>query len=51
MKIKINSLPKSKIEIIVNLDKKDLLPFKDIALKDLNKDLKVNGYRVGKAPL
>jgi trigger factor len=51
MKIKINFLPKSKIEIIVNLDKKDLLPFKDIALKDLNKDLKVNGYRVGKAPL
>jgi len=51
MKIKINSLPKSKIEIIVNLDKKDLLPFKDTALKDLNKDLKVNGYRVGKAPL
>ncbi len=51
MKIKINSLPKSKIEIVVNLDKKDLLPFKDIALKGLNKDLKINGYRVGKAPL
>jgi len=51
MKIKINSLPKSKIEIIVNLDKKDLLPFKDIALKNLNKDLKIDGYRVGKAPL
>ncbi|MCK4805749.1 MAG: trigger factor [Candidatus Pacebacteria bacterium] len=51
MKIKITSLPKSKIEIIVNLDKKDLLPFKDIALKDLNKGLKINGYRVGKVPL
>ena len=51
MEIKITSLPKSKIEIIVNLNKKDLLPFKDIALKNLNKDLKVNGYRVGKAPL
>ncbi len=51
MEIKITPLPKSKIEIIVNLDKKDLLPFKDIALKDLNKDLKINGYRVGKAPL
>lgn len=51
MKIQINSLPKSKIEIIVNLDRKDLLPFKETALKDLNKDLKINGYRVGKAPL
>ena len=51
MKVKINSLPKSKIEIIVSLDNKDLSPFKEIALKDLNKDLKVNGYRVGKAPL
>ncbi len=51
MKIKINSLPKSKIEIVVNLDKKDLLPLKDIALKGLNKDLKINGYRAGQAPL
>lgn len=51
MKIKINSLPKSKIEMIVNLDKEDLLPFKEIALKDLNKDLKIDGYRVGKVPL
>lgn len=50
MKIKINSLPKSKIEMIVNLDKEDILPFKEIALKDLSKDLKVNGYRVGKVP-
>lgn len=51
MKIKIDSLPKSKIEMIVNLDKEDLLSFKEIALKDLNKDLKIDGYRVGKAPL
>lgn len=51
MKIKINSLPKSKIEMIVSLDKQDLLPFKEIALKDLNKDIKIDGYRVGKAPL
>jgi len=51
MKININSLPKSKIEMIVALDKEDLLPFKEIALKDFNKDLKIDGYRVGKAPL
>jgi len=51
MKVKINSLPKSKIEIIVSLDKKDVLPFKEIALKDFNKDLKIDGYRSGKAPL
>src|SRR5680860_282716 len=51
MKVKINSLLKSKIEIIVSLDKKDVLPFKEIALKDFNKDLKIDGYRPGKAPL
>jgi len=51
MKVKINSLPKSKIEIIVSLDKKDVLPFKEIALKDFNKYLKIDGYRSGKAPL
>lgn len=51
MDIKINSLPKSKVEIIVCLDKKDILPFKEIALTNLNKDLKINGYRPGKAPL
>ena len=51
MNIKINSLLKSKIEIIVSLDKKDVLPFKEIALKDFNKDLKIDGYRPGKAPL
>ena len=51
MKVKINSLPKSKIEIIVSLDKKDVLPFKETALKDFNKDLKIDGYRPGKAPL
>jgi len=51
MKVKINSLPKSKIEVIVCLDKDDILPFKEIALKDLSKNLKINGYRPGKAPL
>ncbi len=51
MEVKINSLPKSKIEIIVSLNKKDILPFKEMALKDFNKDLKINGYRPGKAPL
>ena len=51
MKVKINSLQKSKIEIIISLDRKDVLPFKEIALKNFNKDLKINGYRLGKAPL
>jgi trigger factor len=51
MEIKINSLQKSKKEIIVSLNQKDLLPFKEEALKELNKDLKINGYRLGKAPL
>ncbi len=51
MKLKINSLPESKQEIIVSLNHKDLLPFKETALKELNKDLQINGYRLGKAPL
>lgn len=51
MEIKINSLQKSKKEIIASLNQKDLLPFKEEALKELNKDLKINGYRSGKAPL
>lgn len=51
MEIKINSLQKSKQEIIVSLNQKDLLPFKEEALKELNKDLQINGYRLGKAPL
>ena len=51
MKVKINSLPKSKVEVIVCLDKNDVSQFKEIALKDFNQDLKINGYRPGKAPL
>ncbi len=51
MKLKINSLPKSQQEIVVSLNQKDLLPFKETALKELNKDLQINGYRLGKAPL
>lgn len=51
MKVKINSLPKSKQEIIVCLNEQDLLPYKETAVKELNEDLKINGYRLGKAPL
>jgi trigger factor len=51
MEIKINSLQKSKKEIIASLNQKDLLPFEEEALKELNKDLQINGYRLGKAPL
>ncbi|MDD5760634.1 MAG: trigger factor [Candidatus Pacebacteria bacterium] len=51
MKIQINSLPKSKQEIIVSLNQKDLLPFKENALRELNKNLQINGYRPGTAPL
>lgn len=51
MKTTINSLPQSKKEILIHLDKNDVLPFKKIALQELNKTLKVDGYRTGKAPL
>ena len=51
MEIKINSLPKSKIELVVVFSVEDLLPFKDKSLEELGKSLKIDGFRMGKAPL
>lgn len=51
MKYQINHLPHSKIEIVVELDKDDLSPFEEKALKEIGKNLKIDGFREGKAPL
>jgi len=51
MKYTISEQPNSKIEIKIELDKNDLLPFKEKALKDFSLKIKVDGYREGKAPL
>ena len=51
MKFQTKLLEKSKIEIIIELNNEDLLPFKDKALEELGSKLTLPGYRQGKAPL
>jgi FKBP-type peptidyl-prolyl cis-trans isomerase (trigger factor) len=51
MKFQTKPLEKSKIEIIIELNNEDLLPFKDKALEELGNQLTLPGYRQGKAPL
>lgn len=51
MKYKIDQLPESKIEIKIELNKDDLFPFKEKALKELAQNIKVDGFREGKVPL
>ncbi|MFA5392584.1 MAG: trigger factor [Candidatus Paceibacterota bacterium] len=51
MKFQTKPLEKSKIEIIIDLNGEDLLPFKDKALEELGSKLTLPGYRQGKAPL
>ncbi len=51
MEIKINSLPKSQLEILLTLNQTDLASFKNQALQELGANLTLKGYRQGKAPL
>lgn len=51
MKFQTNPLERSKIEIIIELNDEDLLPFKTKALEELGSKLTLPGYRQGKAPL
>jgi len=51
MKFQTKLLEKSKIEIVIELNDEDLLPFKDKALEELGSQLTLPGYRQGKAPL
>jgi len=51
MKFQTKPLEKSKIEIIIELNNEDLLPFKNKALEELGSKLILPGYRQGKAPL
>lgn len=51
MQYQINQLPGSKIEIKIELNKDDLFPFKEKALKELARNLKVDGFREGKVPI
>jgi FKBP-type peptidyl-prolyl cis-trans isomerase (trigger factor) len=51
MEFQTKPLEKSKIEIVINLNGEDLLPFKNKALEELGNKLTLPGYRQGKAPL
>jgi FKBP-type peptidyl-prolyl cis-trans isomerase (trigger factor) len=51
MKNQIKPLAKSKIEVIIEFNNDDLIPFKNKALEELGRNLTLKGYRQGKAPL
>ncbi|MBQ6570982.1 trigger factor [Candidatus Saccharibacteria bacterium] len=51
MKTSVKKLSDTKIELTVKLDKSDLGSYRDKALARLAKELKVEGFRKGKAPL
>ena len=51
MKFTVTPLPHSLLEITIQLDKNDLLPYKEKALQELGKNLTIKGFRPGKAPL
>lgn len=51
MKTTAKKISDSRIELTVVLDAKDLEPFAEKALKKLARDVKVEGFRKGKAPL
>lgn len=50
MKVDTKNLPKSKIELSVEISTSEMEPYLDKAAADLSKDLKVKGFRPGKAP-
>lgn len=50
MKISIQKLPKSEIELLIEVPAKQFEQFIEKAILDLGKDLKVEGFRPGKAP-
>ncbi len=50
MEIQTKKQPKNLIEITVELSAQEIKPFNDQALKELSKDVKVSGFRPGKAP-
>lgn len=51
MKTKLKKLSDSRVEITVTLDAKDLAPAREKALEKLAKEISVEGFRKGKAPV
>ncbi len=50
MEVKVNKLPKSKIELLFEIPWGEFQPFLDKAEKELSKDLNLKGFRKGKIP-
>lgn len=50
MKVKVNKLPKSEVELVVELSREELKPFIEKAVKDISKKTNVKGFRPGMVP-
>ena len=50
MKSEVKKLPKSQVEITIEVSLEEIKPFLEKAAKKLSKDLKFDGFRPGKAP-
>lgn len=51
MKIDFKKIDKNKIEIMVEIPTKQMNEYFDLAASELSKDLKIDGFRPGKAPI
>lgn len=50
MDFKVKNLAKSEVEITVSIPSKDMLKFRDQACEMISKEVKIKGFRSGKAP-
>ena len=51
MKVEKKILPKSQIELVVELSNEEFLPFITKGAEEISKDITIEGFRPGKAPL
>ncbi|XOU94342.1 MAG: trigger factor [Candidatus Kerfeldbacteria bacterium] len=50
MNVKVNKLPKSEVELVIELSQDELKPFIEKAVKDISKKTEIKGFRPGMAP-
>jgi trigger factor len=50
MKITLEKLPKSEVKFTIELDETELAKYRELAVEQLGKDVKIDGFRDGKAP-
>jgi len=50
MNVKINKLPKSEVELVIELSQDELKPFIEKAVKEISKETNIKGFRPGMAP-